>query len=116
MQVDILDKKYRFKDGYVIHFSQEDNYELVEQNPAWSEGDEENFNWFEKFFLAESVVAEGKDIPQDKYLWFKNLKERVQPQNTWKPTKSQLDVLHTHCSSTVDGVILTSLYNDLIKL
>lgn len=40
MQVDILDKKYRFKDGYVIHFSQEDNYELVEQNPAWSEEDE----------------------------------------------------------------------------
>ena len=34
MQVDILDKKYRFKDGYVIHFSQEDDYELVEQKPA----------------------------------------------------------------------------------
>ena len=34
MQVDILDKKYRFKDGYVIHFSQEDDYELVEHKPA----------------------------------------------------------------------------------
>lgn len=34
MQVDILDKKYRFKDGYVIHFSQEDNYELAEQKPT----------------------------------------------------------------------------------
>ena len=34
MQVDISDKKYRFKDDYVIHFSEEDNYELVEQKPA----------------------------------------------------------------------------------
>ena len=45
MQVDILDKKYRFKDGYIIHFSQEDNYELVEQKsadkvePKFREGD-----------------------------------------------------------------------------
>lgn len=65
----------------------------VEQNPAWSEEDEENLNWFEKFFRAESVVAEGRDIPQDRYLWFKNLKERVQPQNTWKPSDEQMEAL-----------------------
>ena len=34
MQVDMLDKKYRFKDGCVIHFSQEDAYELIERKPA----------------------------------------------------------------------------------
>jgi len=34
IQVDMLDKKYRYKDGYVIHFSQEDAYELVEQKAA----------------------------------------------------------------------------------
>ena len=31
IQVDMLDKKYRLKDGYVLHFSEEDAYELVEQ-------------------------------------------------------------------------------------
>lgn len=43
----------------------------------WSEEDEANFAWFDKFFRAESVVANGRDIPQDKYLWFKSL--RTQP-------------------------------------
>lgn len=43
----------------------------------WNEEDEENFKWFDKFFRAESVIAEGRDIPQDKYLWFKSL--RPQP-------------------------------------
>ena len=31
----------------------------VEQKP-WSEEDEENLKWFEKFFRAESVIAEGR--------------------------------------------------------
>ena len=56
----------------------------IEQNPVeWSEEDEENLNWFEKFFRAESVIAKGKDIPQDRYLWFKNLKDRVRPKQEW---------------------------------
>ena len=53
MQVDILDKEYRFKGGYVIHFSQENNYELVEKKPTdevepkfhegdWIIGDKDN--------------------------------------------------------------------------
>ena len=50
----------------------------VTEKPAeWSKEDEENFEWFDKFFRAESVVAGGKDIPQDKYFWFKSL--RPQP-------------------------------------
>ncbi len=47
----------------------------------WSEEDRENFEWFDKFFRAESVIAGGKDIPQDKYLWFKSL--RPQPKQEW---------------------------------
>jgi hypothetical protein len=66
------------KDSPIL--SNSSNTGKIEQKPAWSEDDEENLNWFEKFFRAESVIAEGKDIPQDRYLWFKNLKGRVQPQ------------------------------------
>lgn len=51
-----------------------ENVKLVE----WTAEDEENFEWFDKFFRAESVIAGGKDIPQDKYFWFKSL--RPQPQ------------------------------------
>lgn len=61
-----------------------------EKKPAWSEDDEENLNWFEKFFRAESVIAEGKDIPQYRYLWFKNLKDRVQPQPKQEWSKEDL--------------------------
>ena len=53
-----------------------------EQKPAeWSKEDEANFAWFDKFFRAESVVANGRDIPQDKYLWFKSL--HPQPKVEW---------------------------------
>ncbi len=45
--------------------------------PEWGEEDKENYKWFDKFFRAESIVAGGRDIPQDKYLWFKSL--RPQP-------------------------------------
>lgn len=46
-----------------------------DQKPSeWSEEDEENFKWFDKFFRAESIVIGGRDIPQDKYLWFKTLR------------------------------------------
>ena len=37
IQVDILDKKYRLEGGLVAHFGEQDDYELVEPNPAWSE-------------------------------------------------------------------------------
>lgn len=56
-------------------------------NPAvWSEEDEENFKWFDKFFRAESIMCDGRDIPQDKYLWFKSLR----PLSHWKPSKEQM--------------------------
>ena len=64
----------------------EDNKVILrkgEKKPSWSEEDEENLKWFEKYFRAESVISEGKDIPQDRYLWFKNLKERVHPKQEW---------------------------------
>ena len=84
MQVDMIDKKYRFKDGYVIHFSQEDNYELVEQKPAWSEDDEK---------IANNLISQLgnlctrkliKEETKDKYVnWIKSLKDRVQPKIEW---------------------------------
>lgn len=56
---------------------------ILQPKQEWSKGDEENFEWFDKFFRAESVVAGGKDIPQDKYLWFKSLRP------SWKPSDEQ---------------------------
>lgn len=72
---------------YMRSFKERLNNLSFGEKQEWSEEDEENFKWFDKFFRAESVVSGGKDIPQDKYLWFKSL--RPQPQGTYK------QVIHT---------------------
>jgi hypothetical protein len=103
----------------------------LQPKEGWSEEDEANLNWFDKFFRAESVIADGKNIPQDKYLWFKNLKGRVQPKQGWKPSKEQMDAVKSAAldvakfSSRSEQLrlenepyykALVSLYNDLKKL
>lgn len=57
MQVDMFDKKYRFKDGYVIHFSQEDAYELVEQKLA----DKINQEWIPQ--VGDTIRKKGTTEP-----------------------------------------------------
>lgn len=117
MQVDILDKKYRFKDGYVIHFSQEDNYELVEQTP-WSEEDREYMESLLDIIngtpsLTPSEVECHKD-------WLKSLKEIY----TWKPSDEQMHYLYWIANIKLgDSVVeqevskhLNELYKDLKKL
>jgi len=76
------------KHGYSF-MAFEDDYDWLEKTleymkpvkQARSDEDKENFEWFDKFFRAESVIAGDKDIPQDKYLWFKSL--RPQPKQEW---------------------------------
>ena len=98
MQVDTLDKKYRFKDGYVIHFSQEDDYELVEQKPDWSEEDEKMcsqvINEIEAIKSNSSTIFE-KNIAQDKIDWLKSIKDRVHPkQELGKEDSERLDRIY----------------------
>ena len=66
----------------------------LKRHAEWSEEDEENFKWFDKFFRAESILVGGRDIPQDKYLWFKSL--RPQPKQEWgKEDKEHIEsILH----------------------
>lgn len=89
---------------------------LEKQKPVeLSKEDNENFAWFDKFFRAESVIANGRDIPQDKYQWFKSLK----PQNHWKPSEEQLRDLKLIADQNAANMLgnnLINLYNDLQKL
>jgi hypothetical protein len=73
MQVDILDKKYRFKEGYVIHFSQEDDYELVEQKPTWSEEDERMYRGLHNLIYSTPYCDSRKELSD----WLKSLKQRI---------------------------------------
>ena len=116
MQVDMFDKKYRFKNGCVIHFSQEDDYELVEQKPAWSEEDEEMYN-----FVLNELKENEKCKPcysvhfANLIGWFKSIKERY----AWKPSDKQMKQLGWVAEQNKDNMIgkeLMSLYQDLKKL
>ena len=100
--------------------------ELYERKPAWGEEDAEmidyvasilysNFNENEKFDNNKPCVGALVD-------WLKSLKDRVQPQNTWKPSDDQLEALE-HSLGDYNITIfeerhetLTSLYQDLQKL
>ena len=57
------------------------------------------------------------------YDWFKSLKDRVQPQPTWKPSKEQMNTLGQWLKDNqYKGdtrycyPIINSLYQDLLKL
>ena len=93
-----------------------------EQKSAWSEVDKDFMydtlsNLTElKGTFGEEYCNIGKCIE-----WLKSLKDRVQPQTTWKPSDEQMDALRQMLQdgeypSLGDRMVLTELYGDLKKL
>jgi len=96
-----------------IPFSEESYYELVEQDPAWSEEDED---MVDNIFKAIQHLLKENDswgFLEDCLEWLKALKERY----TWKPTEQQLydmEYIMTHYPN-IRGMV-ESIYNKLKKL
>ena len=89
----------------------------IEQKPAWNEEDEKMFNeTCGAVFAADYYSCDDKERIED---WLKALKERVQPQNTWKPSDEQMDAMQKAlvdlCGKDEHNII-TGLYYDLKKL
>ena len=119
IQVDMLDKKYRLEDGLVAHFSEEDDWELVEQNSAWSEEDKNAvkvlMNIIKKSEIIDSIIYTDS-LKEKLFDWLKSLKERY----TWKPSDEQIKALEDSieflgCTKKVRED-LKSLYQDLKRL
>ena len=96
-----------------IKFSEQDNWELIEQKSAWSEEDEKILNLIiARLHSHPNVEVEeyGKD-----YHWLKSLKERY----TWKPSDEQLkslkEVINVGYFTSYPNSIET-LYEQLKKL
>lgn len=93
----------------------------------WSEEDENNilfltsiieecFKDKEKITLCADTVC-ANFTKEDVIDRLESLKERVQPQNRWKPSEEQMRFLLKYAEqNNYDGTILTSLYKDLKKL
>ena len=98
--------------------------EAMYAKTAWSEEDEKIFDRI--CALIHSAAYKNYDVDEDgnecgEYAnikeWFKKLKDRVQPQITWKSSDEQMATLYKYAEqNNYDGSILTSLYNDLKKL
>ena len=100
--------------------SNSSNIGKVEQKPAWSEEDEKLvknlISTLSNLYARNLIEKETKE----KYInLLKPLKDRVQPQSTWKPTAAQMYALKQEVEDKIySGVSsdLSSLYHDLIKL
>ena len=91
---------------------------IEEQNSTWSEDDERNRQGIIDEIEANKHSAPDYDFATyDRFLsWLKSLKERVQSQNTWKPSDEQMRILSIYADqNNTHGSVLTSLYQDLKK-
>ncbi len=96
--------------------------DLIEQNPAWSEEDDEMLkDIIQGLKATEQLIfkhdAQGRTQIQGRIEWFKSRKERY----TWKPSDEQMKALGKICEwiSLPTAEILDeirSLYNELKKL
>ena len=70
-----------------FNISEQDNWELVEQNPVWSEEDEEMC--YKVTAVINKLCAEGKEYVwsintlNKLFYWLKSLKDRMQPKVKW---------------------------------
>lgn len=106
-----------------INIEFQDKYELVVQNPTWSEEDEKTaqriVDTIMKYAISPHSIING-DKPNLEYAqefesWLKSLKFRIQPQ--WKPSDEQMGALDDVISSRdVKYNILSELWKELKKL
>ena len=105
-----LHYKNYIEKGCVMSFKYEDNYELVEHTPAWSEEDEINLKkaiWYVEN-PAPMVVKDSMLVE-----WLKSLR----PQSQWKPSDEQIEALDNARHSNPFNVhVLDTLFHDLKKL
>lgn len=107
--------RYYKEDNDSDDFSKEDCLAWLEghgeQKSAWSEDDEMRFQSCLNILQAEPLLGNVERIDAN---WVKSLKERIQPQNTWKPSEHELEVLKLVAEK--DGTCLMGLYKQLKKL
>lgn len=80
---------------------------ITQEPTAWSEEDEKMLNSIIEDF------GDGKTSNMLQEYFLKTLKDRVQPQTTWKPSEEQMKVLDVAIKSSH---LTTAEYDGLVKL
>ena len=86
---DITGGKYWYNDRIICDITEQDDWELIEQNPAWSEEDEKNS--LEIKCLIGSYRTGADEYRLD--LWIDGLKNRVQPKEWGEDDDTTVDNL-----------------------
>ena len=90
-----------------------------DEQKSWSEVDNFMYNKIKNLLTDISLAPEAINSLFD---WLKDLKDRVQPQTTWKPSEEQIDALHDAAVYVDKSMlpypkgILMKLYKQLKKL
>ena len=121
MQVDMFDKKYRFKDGYVVHFSQEDAYELVEQKSSWSEEDELHIKELERLVKQVWAIAEHENDKEtihkmsDLSFFLKTLKPQLKQEWSEEDIDNIKNIIFL-CNNSIEGIEYTWIPSQAAKI
>ena len=89
-----------------------------QQKSFWSEEDKKMSRLIGNAITTNgaSIYLKSKGIQViDAHVWLDGLKERIQPQITWKPSDEQIGALES-AISLLQSTTLESLYNELKKL
>lgn len=122
---DIAGGKYWYNDRIICEISEQNDWELVKQKPAeresetqpkqcWSEEDEKMYRRLHNLIYSTPYCDSRKELSD----WLEFLKDRVQPQNHWKPSevKDADLIIHTIITECCDWLaICTDLSHDLIE-
>lgn len=87
--IESMDETTYYGDTTNFDIKDQDNWKLVEQKSAWSEEDENRFR--NLIYLVEHS-NEGKGTKEG-FVKFINRLKSLRPQNTWEPSKEQLEAL-----------------------
>lgn len=109
--ISIKNDGYYFDSAVYLPFERQNDWELVEQEPDWSEEDEKQARQIERIVHDGCTQKLQKQIAD----WFKSLKERC----NWKPSDEQINTLEYYMHALVCNEhkeILFGLYSDLKEL
>lgn len=114
--IESIDEETYYGDTTNFDIKDQDNWKLVEQNPAWSEENEELMKW-SIINLTELKDRFGEEYGKvgDCIDWLKSLR----PQNRWKPSEEQIMALESateNCAYSGYQDYLRELIEQLKKL
>ena len=105
--------------GYTFDFDKKE-LKKIEDKPEWSEEDEAHFDNILKRCTPGTVYTSTSCSISEDINWLKSIKDRVQPQNLWKPSEEQIqclyDAIEHYHTNGYPASKLNELYEQMSKI